>query len=212
MFTVKHSSIWLLPLITASISDTVVQHQPVERLWLSTGIILLILLVNYPLHLLCVRLLYGCARRMGAVRDVETVEQMVQQTAENGLRAITVLLGELVIIAVRTPEFVPLFLVVVPAATLVVARLRARLRTPNEHFRHEVESLSSRKAPSPHGRHPAQPADLRHAPRPRQRPVRVAGLGRPQRGRRARPGRPSRVSGTRTTTAAGPPYATSPSP
>ncbi|MEU6532367.1 ABC transporter ATP-binding protein [Streptomyces sp. NPDC046928] len=174
VFTVKHSPIWLLPLVTAFIIDTVVQHQPVSRLWLSTGVILLILLVNYPLHVLYVRLLYGSVRRMGTalrsalctrmqqlsigyharvsagvlqakvVRDVETVEQMVQQTAETGLGAITVLIGGLAIIAVRTPEFVPVFLVVVPAAALVVARLRARLRTHNEHFRHEVETLSSR--------------------------------------------------------------------
>ncbi|WP_425247236.1 ABC transporter ATP-binding protein [Streptomyces sp. NEAU-NA10] len=174
VFTVKHSPIWLLPLITASIIDTVVQHQPIGRLWTSTGVILFILLVNYPLHVLYVRLLYGSVRRMGTalrsalctrmqqlsigyhsrvsagvlqakvVRDVEAVEQMVQQTAENGLGALTVLTGGLVIIAVRTPEFVPVFLVVVPAAAFVVARLRARLRAHNEHFRHEVEALSSR--------------------------------------------------------------------
>ncbi|MEU3986272.1 ABC transporter ATP-binding protein [Streptomyces sp. NPDC026672] len=174
VFTVKHSPIWLLPLITASIIDTVVQHQPVVRLWTSTGVILVILLLNYPLHVLYVRLLYGSVRRMGTalrsalctrmqqlsigyhsrvsagvlqakvVRDVETVEQMVQQTAEQGLGALTVLVGGLVIIAVRTPEFVPVFVVVVPVAALLVARLRARLRTHNEHFRHEVEALSSR--------------------------------------------------------------------
>ncbi|NUS26228.1 MAG: ABC transporter ATP-binding protein [Streptomyces sp.] len=174
IFTVKHSPIWLLPLITASIIDTVVQHGPITDLWLSTGVILFILLVNYPLHVLYVRLLYGSVRRMGTslrsalctrmqqlsigyhsrvsagvlqakvVRDVETVEQMVQQTAETGLGAGTVLIGGLVIIGIRTPEFLPVFLVVVPAAALVVARLRARLRTHNEHFRHEVETLSSR--------------------------------------------------------------------
>jgi ATP-binding cassette subfamily B protein len=174
VFTVKHSPVWLLPLITASIIDTVVQHQPIGRLWTSTGVILFILIVNYPLHLLYVRLLYGSVRRMGTtlrsalctrmqqlsigyhsrvsagvlqakvVRDVEAVEQMVQQTAENGLGALTVLTGGLIIIAVRTPEFVPVFLVVVPAAAFVVARLRSRLRTHNEHFRHEVETLSSR--------------------------------------------------------------------
>ncbi|GHF39814.1 ABC transporter ATP-binding protein [Streptomyces griseosporeus] len=174
VFTVKHSPIWLLPLITASIIDTVVQRGPVDRIWTSTGIILFILVVNYPLHVLYVRLLYGSVRRMGTtlrsalctrmqqlsigyhsrvsagvlqakvVRDVETVEQMVQQTAELGLGATTVLIGGLVIIAVRTPEFLPVFLVVVPAAALLVARLRARLRTHNEHFRHEVETLSSR--------------------------------------------------------------------
>jgi len=65
VFTVKHSPVWLLPLITASIIDTVVQHGPIGRLWLSTGIILFILLVNYPLHVLYVRLLYGSVRRMG---------------------------------------------------------------------------------------------------------------------------------------------------
>ncbi|MBK3566360.1 MULTISPECIES: ABC transporter ATP-binding protein [unclassified Streptomyces] len=174
VFTIKHSPIWLLPLITASIIDTVVQHQPVSRLWISTGVILFILLINYPLHVLYVRLLYGSVRRMGTdlrsalctrmqqlsigyhsrvsagvlqakvVRDVETVEQMVQQTAETGLGAITVLTGGLVIIGIRTPEFVPVFVVVVPVAALLVSRLRARLRTHNEHFRHEVETLSSR--------------------------------------------------------------------
>ncbi|CCK25279.1 lipid A export ATP-binding/permease MsbA [Streptomyces davaonensis JCM 4913] len=174
VFTVKHSPIWLLPLVTAEIIDTVVAHHPISRLWLSTGLIMFILLVNYPLHVLYVRLLYGSVRRMGTalrsalctrmqqlsigyhsrvsagvlqakvVRDVETVEQMVQQTAEMGLGATTVLIGGLVIIGFRTPEFLPVFLVVVPAAALVVARLRARLRTHNEHFRHEVETLSSR--------------------------------------------------------------------
>ncbi|MEU2421003.1 ABC transporter ATP-binding protein [Streptomyces sp. NPDC007851] len=174
VFTVKHSPIWLLPLITASVVDTVVQHGPVSRLWTSVAVIMAILLVNYPLHVLYVRLLYGSVRRMGTtlrsalctrmqqlsigyhsrvsagvlqakvVRDVETVEQMVQQTAEQGLGALTVLAGGLVIIGVRTPEFLPVFLVVVPAATLLVARLRARLRAHNEHFRHEVETLSSR--------------------------------------------------------------------
>ncbi|MFE1440462.1 ABC transporter ATP-binding protein [Streptomyces sp. NPDC058739] len=174
VFTVKHSPVWLLPLVTASIVDTVVEHGPVSDLWTSTGLILLILLVNYPLHLLYVRLLYGSVRRMGTtlrsalctrmqllsigyhsrvsagvlqakvVRDVEAVEQMVQQTAETGLGALTVLTGGLVIIGLRTPEFLPVFLVVVPAAAVLVARLRSRLRTHNEHFRHEVETLSSR--------------------------------------------------------------------
>ncbi|WP_415939836.1 ABC transporter ATP-binding protein [Streptomyces sp. 039-1] len=174
VFTVKHSPLWLLPLITATIIDTVVQHERVTRIWASAGGILFILLVNIPMHLLYVRLLYGSVRRMGTdlrsalctrmqqlsigyharvsagvlqakvIRDVETVEQMVQQTAETGLGALTVLTGGLVVIAVRTPEFVPVFLCVVPVAALLVARLRTRLRTQNEHFRHEVEHLSSR--------------------------------------------------------------------
>ncbi len=52
VFTVKHSPIWLLPLITASIIDTVVEHGPIGDLWASTGIILFILVGHHPLHLL----------------------------------------------------------------------------------------------------------------------------------------------------------------
>ncbi|MDQ1040813.1 ABC-type multidrug transport system fused ATPase/permease subunit [Streptomyces sp. V3I8] len=173
-FLVKHSPVWRLPLITATIIDTVVRHGPVGDLWLSAGVVLAILVIDMPLHLLYVRLLHGSVRRMGTalrsvlctrmqqlsigyhsrvgagvlqvkvVRDVETVEQMVQQTAETGLGTVTVLTGGLVIIAVRTPEFVPVFLCVVPVAALLVARLRGRLRVHNEDFRHEVENLSSR--------------------------------------------------------------------
>ncbi|GAA2416483.1 ABC transporter ATP-binding protein [Streptomyces glaucosporus] len=174
VFTVKHSPIWLLPLVTAAIVDTVVMHLPLGRLWSSVGLTVLILLVNTPLHLLWVRLLHGSVRRTGTalrsalctrmqqlsigyhtrtsagvlqtkvVRDVETVEQMVQQTSETGLGAVTVLAGGLAIIAVRTPQFLPVFLLVVPVAALLVARLRGRLRSHNEDFRQEVEHLSSR--------------------------------------------------------------------
>ncbi|MBL1065959.1 ABC transporter ATP-binding protein [Streptomyces sp. 7-21] len=174
VFTVKHSPVWLLPLVTAAIIDTVVEHRPLSQLWLAAGAIMFILVVNYPLHLLYVRLLYGSVRRTGTalrsalctrlqqlsigyhnrtsagvlqtkvVRDVETIEQMVQQSSDTGLGAATVLIGGLVIIAVRTPEFLPVFLVVVPLAGLLVMRLRSRLRRHNEEFRQEVEHLSSR--------------------------------------------------------------------
>ncbi|MDT0341648.1 ABC transporter ATP-binding protein [Streptomyces litchfieldiae] len=174
VFTVKHSPIWLLPLVTAAIVDTVVLHLPLARLWSSAGLIMVILLINPPLHLLWVRLMYGSVRRTGTalrsalctrmqqlsigyhsrvsagvlqtkvVRDVETVEQMVQQTSETGLGAATVLIGGLVIITIRTPQFLPVFFLVVPVAALLVVRLRSRLRRHNEIFRQEVEHLSSR--------------------------------------------------------------------
>lgn len=166
---------------------------------------------------------------------METVEQMVQQTAENGLGAITVLLGGPVIIAVRTPELVPVFLVVVPAAALVVARLRARLRTPNEHFRHEVDTLSSRKAPrrmdgtlrslqtpgcastsstAGSGRWPGSSSTWSGCVgEVLQAPELEDNAGKAERNSpRGTAPSPSRASGTRTTTAAGPAYATSPSP
>lgn len=174
VFVVKHSPIWLLPLITATVLDVVVQHGSQNRLWQATGVLLFILVINYPLHQWYVRLLGGSIRRMGTtlrsalcrrmqqlsigyharvsssvlqakvVRDVESVEQMVQQSSDMGLGAVVTLTGGLVVIGLRTPEFLPVFLVVVPAAGFLVMRLRGRLRSHNEHFRREVEHLSSR--------------------------------------------------------------------
>ncbi|WP_406360451.1 ABC transporter ATP-binding protein [Streptomyces sp. NBC_01544] len=171
--TVVHP-VWLLPLITANIIDVVVQHRPERELWLNAGALLCVLVLNYPMHLLYVRCLGGSVRRMGTalrdalcrrmqqlsigyhsrtsagvlqakvVRDVESVEQMVQQSADMGLAAVITLSGGLTVIAVRVPSFLPVFLVVVPAAALLVMRLRAGLRSHNESFRQEVEQLSAR--------------------------------------------------------------------
>ncbi|WP_236594956.1 ABC transporter ATP-binding protein [Saccharothrix sp. 6-C] len=174
VFVVKHSPVWLLPLVTATIVDTVVLHLPLDGMWVATGVIMLILVVNYPLHLLYVRLLHGSVRRAGTelrsalctrlqelsigyhnrtsagvlqakvVRDVETVEQMAQQTTDTAMSAITVLIGGLTIVGVRAPHFLPLLLVIVPLAALVVMRLRTSLRDHNEVFRHDVEHLAAR--------------------------------------------------------------------
>ncbi|WP_447001893.1 ABC transporter ATP-binding protein [Saccharothrix isguenensis] len=174
VFVVKHSPVWLLPLVTATIVDTVVQRLPLAGMWVATGVIMLILVVNYPLHLFYVRLLHGSVRRAGTelrsalctrlqelsigyhnrtsagvlqakvVRDVETVEQMVQQTTDTGMGAATVLIGGLAVVGVRAPEFLPLLLVIVPLASLVVLRVRSSLRDRNEVFRQDVEHLAAR--------------------------------------------------------------------
>ncbi|MET9551989.1 ABC transporter ATP-binding protein [Streptomyces sp. NPDC006645] len=173
-FIGKHSPIWLLPLITANIIDTVVQHGPESDIWLNAGVLLVVLLLNLPLHLLYVRCLAGSVRRVGmalrdalcrrmqqlsigyhsrvsagvlqakVVRDVETVEQMVQQSSDMGLAAVVTLIGGLVVIGVRVPSFLPVFLLVVPAAGFLIVRLRGRLRSHNAAFRSEVERMSSR--------------------------------------------------------------------
>lgn len=173
-FAVKHSPTWLLPLVTANVIDALVRHAPVGELLASTAVLLVLLLLNLPGHLLYVRCLHGAIRQVGmglrsalcrrmqhlsigyhsrvsagvlqtkVVRDVEGVEQMVQQTADSGLAAVTMLLGGLVVIAFRVPAALPVFLLVVPAAAILIMRMRNRLRADNESFRQEVERLSAR--------------------------------------------------------------------
>ncbi|GLW73215.1 ABC transporter ATP-binding protein [Kitasatospora phosalacinea] len=174
VFFAKHAPVWLLPLITANIVDVVVKHRDVSVLWWNSAVLLAILLLNLPLHMLYVHWMHGSIRRTGTrlrsalchrmqqlsigyhsrvsagvlqakvIRDVEGIETASQQTADNGLAAIATLLGGLVVIAVQTPAFLPVFLVLVPASALLVVRLRERLRSQNESFRREVEQLSSR--------------------------------------------------------------------
>ncbi|OPG13949.1 ABC transporter ATP-binding protein [Microbispora sp. GKU 823] len=173
-FTVKHSPTWLLPLVTANVIDALVRHAPVTDLLTSMAVLLVLLLLNLPGHLLYVRCLHGAIRQVGTglrsalcrrmqhlsigyhsrvsagvlqtkvVRDVESVEQMVQQTADSGLSAVTMLMGGLAVIAFRVPAALPVFLLVVPAAAVLVMRMRNRLRADNESFRQEVERLSAR--------------------------------------------------------------------
>ena len=173
-FMVKASPTWLLPLVTANVVDVVVSHQPVSRLWLNCGLLFMLLLLNLPGHLAYIRCYSRSIRRISntlryalchrlqelsigyhtrvssgvlqtkVVRDVETVEQMLQQSSDGALSATSSLLGGLAVISVRTPTFLPVFLLVVPTAALVVVRLRSRLRRHNETFRQEIEQLSSR--------------------------------------------------------------------
>ncbi|HET9168801.1 MAG TPA: ABC transporter ATP-binding protein [Actinospica sp.] len=174
LFVIKSSPTWLLPLITANVVDVVVGHQPVARLWINCGLMLGLLLLNYPGHVLYVRCYSYAIRRISntlrislcrrlqelsigyhtrvssgvlqtkVIRDVETIEQMLQQAADGGLGATSALVGGLIVIAYRTPSFLPVIVVLVPAAAIVAMKLRAPLRRRNEDFREEVEQLSSR--------------------------------------------------------------------
>ncbi|MBR7828477.1 ABC transporter ATP-binding protein [Actinospica sp. MGRD01-02] len=174
LFAVKSSPTWLLPLITANVVDVVVGHQPIFRLWINCGLMLALLLLNYPGHVLYVRCYSYAIRRISntlrislcrrlqelsigyhtrvssgvlqtkVIRDVETIEQMMQQASDGGLGALSALIGGLVVIAYRTPSFLPVIVVLVPAAAFIAMKLRAPLKQRNEDFREEVEQLSSR--------------------------------------------------------------------
>ncbi|WP_447005043.1 ABC transporter ATP-binding protein [Saccharothrix isguenensis] len=173
-FFVKHSPTWLTPVITAHVIDVVVERKPIIGMWLGAGLLLVMLVLNYPFAVLYTRWWYGSARRTGmrvrsalsrrmqqlsigyharvsagvlqtkVIRDVEAIETSTQQVGDQGLAALAMLSGALVVIGLNVPAFLPVFLLVVPAAAVLVMWLRGRLRAYNESFRHEVEQLSSR--------------------------------------------------------------------
>ncbi len=65
-YIVKHSGVWAMPLITASIVDVVTQpdRHPLSDLWMYIGILVIILLLNVPTHYLYIRCVSTATRNM----------------------------------------------------------------------------------------------------------------------------------------------------
>jgi len=174
VFIVKHSPVWLLPLLTANIIDVVVGHRPIAQLWWNAGILVLLLGQNIPMHILYMRQLSKALRftetrlrsdlsrqlqrlsigyytrasagilQTKVVRDVEAIEQMVRQLFDGGLSAASNLIGALVITGLRAPAFLPFFLVMVPVSAVLVRSMRKRLMQRNQQFRAEIERMAQR--------------------------------------------------------------------
>ncbi|THG30420.1 ABC transporter ATP-binding protein [Glaciibacter flavus] len=172
-FVVKDSPIWALPSITAAIIDTVVDHGPLERIWLWAALALVLLALNYPFHMIFIRLSSEVTRTLAVelrnaitdrlqrlsigfhnrqsssimqtkvVRDVENLELLLQQALPMVLTATSSLTGAIVMTAIQVPAFVIVFAVTVPVAVVLLRWIRSRARERNEVFRREVESLSA---------------------------------------------------------------------
>lgn len=173
-FGIKDSPLWLLPVITASVIDVVVAGGPAIRLaWVAAGAVVLLAL-NYPMHVLFVRLFFGTSRALGAqlrnrlaerlqslsigfhsrssaaviqtkvVRDVENVELMFQQAGPPALSAVFSLAGAVTMTAIAVPQFLVVYVLTVPVAATLTLAMRRRSARRNEDFRREVERFSSR--------------------------------------------------------------------
>ena len=179
-FALKHSPVWVMPVLTAEVIDIVVEHRPVRELWLAAGLMAVLVVQNLPVSVvfyrqlslavrtvetglrtaLCRRLQelsIGYHRRVSAgvlqakiVRDVENVVETTRQVFDSGMAALTTLAGAVVLTAVRVPEFLPVLLLAVPASAALVASMRRRMTAGNAHFRAEVERMSARVSEMTH--------------------------------------------------------------
>ena len=173
-FSIKHAPAWVLPLATANIIDVLVYKQPIEHLVFNAGLLIIIVLQNFPVNLLYVRYIAFAIRNVeyrlrsalvermqqlsmgfylrtnaGAlqtkvIRDVENIEGMVRNGADGGFAALNSLLGAVVITAIRIPEFLPFFIFVGPVTAFVIIKLRKTMNDRNEEFRGEIEEMSAR--------------------------------------------------------------------
>ncbi|GAA1609110.1 ABC transporter ATP-binding protein [Actinoplanes couchii] len=173
-FVLKEIPLWMLPVITAEIIDTVAKHGDVDRVLIWLGVAAVLLAQNYPNHLIYTRNFMVVVRDTGAglrnvlaarlqslsigfhtrasssivqnkvIRDVENIELMLQQVAHPLLSAIMVLAGAVTMTAIMVPQFLPVYLFTVPLALGVRWAVARRARTRNERFRKETEKLAAR--------------------------------------------------------------------
>ena len=173
-FAMKEVPLWFLPVVTAAIIDLVATGGDVSEVlgWFALTVVLL--LQNYPNHILYTRSFMTVVRDTGAdlrnalaarlqslsigyhtrvsssivqtklVRDVENVELMLQQVTHPLLSATMVMTGALTMTAIAVPQFLPVYALAVPIAIGIRYGLRNRSKVRNEVFRREVETLSAR--------------------------------------------------------------------
>jgi ATP-binding cassette subfamily B protein len=169
----KDSPVWLVPVFTAAIIDTVVAGHDFVRLWLFVGLTILVLAQNYPNHLLYVRMYSRVYRSVAAdlrntltqrlqglsigfhtrrsasiiqnkvVRDVENIELLMQQVFPIVAISASILVGSITVTAIQAPAFLLVFALTVPIAVLLVAGMRSRAAKRNESFRLQMENLSA---------------------------------------------------------------------
>jgi ATP-binding cassette subfamily B protein len=172
-YLVKDSPVWVLPVITAAVIDTVVAGGPPESLALLGCAALVLVAFNYPASQTFVRLISATVRDLGVslrnelahrlqvlsigfhgrssssviqtkvVRDVENVELMLQQGANPLLSGLGVILGAVTVLALQVPAFLLLFVLVVPLSVALIQGVRRRSHQKNELFRRDIEQFSS---------------------------------------------------------------------
>jgi ATP-binding cassette subfamily B protein len=76
------------------------------------------------------------------VRDVEQVEQMVQQSYPPIMSSISILVGAITMTAIQVPQFIVVFVFTVPLGVLLLFQVRKRSHVRNEQFRKQVEQFS----------------------------------------------------------------------
>lgn len=173
-FALKEVPLWFLPVITAAIIDIVTVGGPVESvLWWSL-LAAVLLIQNYPNHIIYTRNFMTVVRDTGSVlrnvlaarlqslsigyhtrvnssivqtkvvRDVENVELMLQQVTHPLLSAVMVMTGAITMTAIAVPQFLPVYALTVPIAIGIRFGMRNRSRSRNENFRMEIEGFAAR--------------------------------------------------------------------
>jgi ATP-binding cassette subfamily B protein len=170
----KHTPIWLMPVVIGDIVDVLVLQKDVSHLGVDALLVLVLLGQNLPMNIWFAMTLSKVLRELEAglrgalservqmlsigfwnrmnvgtlqskvVRDVENIELALRQAGNGGFAAIFNFVGAITVTAIRVPEFLIFFLILVPTAGIVMVFTRRRLNEHNETYRAAVEEMGIR--------------------------------------------------------------------
>ncbi len=175
LFAIKHSPVWILPVVMARmitiISDT--STYSINDLWLVSGIFLVIILQNIPMHTLFVRVFSGALNTMQwhlrssivrrlqelsisfhdhyhsgrlqtkVMRDVETLEILSRNLMNSVFPAVLTILVAFSLTVVKQPLIAAFYVISVPVSSSLVFLFSKKMTARNKEYRSEIESLSA---------------------------------------------------------------------
>lgn len=173
-YVIKDSPQWLLPVLTGAIIDVVARDGALSQLWIYALAAVLVLGQNYPVGIFYNDQWSKVYRQVGAdlrnalvqrlqnlsigfhtrssasviqtkvVRDVESIEQMLQSSFPPIMSGICILVGAITMTAIQVPAFILVFAVTIPLGVGLVVAVRRVSHRRNQAFRLRMEGFSDR--------------------------------------------------------------------
>ncbi len=176
LYIIKSAAFWAIPLVTAEIINLVTRNEPdmIPKLIIYAVILVILILQNYPLHIVYSKHIDKKLRDMGAglrntlirklqhlsityhkeiesgkiqskfMRDVESIELLCSQFVKSFIPNIMHALVAIAIAGIRGGSITIFFLIVIPINVILVQFFRNPMRSSNHNFRKESENISSK--------------------------------------------------------------------
>ncbi len=176
LYVIKTAALWAIPLVTSEIINTVTRNDPnmTSKLLVCAIILVILILQNYPLHVLYSKHIDKKLRDLGAglrntlirklqhlsityhkeiesgkiqskfMRDIESIELLCNQFVKSLIPNILHALVAIAIAATRSGTVTIFFLIVIPINVTLIQLFRNSMRSSNHNFRKENENVSAK--------------------------------------------------------------------
>ena len=176
LYIIKSLAVWAIPLVTAEIINVVTENDSdmAKKLTIYAFSLILMLLSNYPLHILWAKYIDRKLRDLGAglrtslirklqhlsityhseiesgkiqakfMRDIESVELLCNQSVKSVIPCVLHALIAIFIAAGKSSTITLFFMLVIPVNVLLVQLFRRSMQSTNKNFRIENENVTAK--------------------------------------------------------------------